>query len=161
MIGAHAASDFINVCIVGFAERSDFVNEADFGREHGVGGVFDHFGGGDIHDEDGIALSDEGFVDLAEAVAGLFVFDTEDDAVGDIEVVDRRAFLEELGVGGHVEFFGGLLLDGGFDFGVGPDGDGRFDDDDLFGGVVGLFDGGTDVPGALEYVAEVCVALII
>ena len=45
----------------------------------------------------------EGGVELAQQLLALLVGGADDDAVGVHEVVDRGAFLEELGVGDHVE----------------------------------------------------------
>ena len=72
-----------------------------------------------------------GRVELAEPLADLGPADADDDAVGLVEVVDRRPFLEELGVAGDVERDVGHLGHPPGQLGVGADRDGALDDDRL------------------------------
>ena len=168
-VAGHAAPDLVDVAAVGLAEVGDLVDEGDLGGEHGIGGVLDHLRGGNVHDVDGVAVADEGLVELAHPAAGALVGDADHDAVGFVEVVDRGAFFEELGVRGHVEGFVGFGFDGFADFFVGADRDGGLDHDDLAAafvqlaaGVAGrVLDRLADVARRGEDVLEVGVAHLI
>ena len=65
----HAAGDFANVGAKLFTDIGDLVDEGDPGGQEGVGGVFDHFGGAQIGDQDRAA---QGFVELGHTVGGRF-----------------------------------------------------------------------------------------
>jgi hypothetical protein len=54
-----------------------------------------------------VPVADEGVVEVAELLADLFVLDADDDAVGLVEVRDRVALFQELGVVGDLEGHGG------------------------------------------------------
>ena len=80
------------------------VHEGDARGEHGVGGVLGQLGRARVHEEDRVArCARTARRARAMICAGPLALDADDHAVGLDEVVDRRALLEELGVGDDVE----------------------------------------------------------
>jgi hypothetical protein len=154
-VEAHALRHRLDVGADLFAERRDLVDEGDLGREEGVGGVLDHLGRFEIGVDDGEVAQEERAVDVAHHALRAVRFDADDHAIGAHEVVDRRAFAQELWVRCDVE--GGVGAGGAhdlLDLAVGADGDGRFRDDH---GVAGQRAG--DLLGGGEDVGEVGVAV--
>ena len=90
--------DFLDVGPDGVAELGDLVHERDARGEHGVGGVLGDLGGRVAHADDGLGVERERTVELLHDGEGFVGVGADDDAVGPQEVVDGRAFLEELGV---------------------------------------------------------------
>ena len=131
VIKAHALRHLLHIGADLFAKPGDFVDEGDLGREEGVGGVFDHLRRFQIGVEDREIAQEERAVDLAHHGLGAVRGGADDDPVGAHEIVDRRTFAQEFGVGGDVEC---LARRGGFDngahLGVGADRNGGFRDDD-------------------------------
>ena len=88
---------------------------------------------GDI-DQERLVGPQERLVQVAQHVDHLGAADADDHAVGLHEVVDRRAFLEELGIAGHVALAAGQLrVSRAIDLGVGADRHGALGDDDRVG----------------------------
>src|SRR5690606_4911102 len=90
------------------------------GREHRVGGVLGEFRRAARHHHDPVAIALEWRIELAHLRLCLRILDAEDDAIGLHEILDRRAFLEELRVRHHRErdldtALGEHLADGGLD----------------------------------------------
>ena len=103
LVVADPAPDLVDVGAVGLAEVGHLVDEADLGGQQAVGDVLGHLGALGRHDQERPVGAEERGVELAEPLADLGPADADDDAVGLVEVVDRRPFLEELGVAGDVE----------------------------------------------------------
>jgi hypothetical protein len=98
-----AAAHLVDVGARPLAEVRDLVHERDARREERVGGVLRHLGAGVVHRDDGVPGAHERLVQLAHDLERLLAHRADDDAVGLHEVVDGRAFLQELGVGDDVE----------------------------------------------------------
>ena len=79
------------------------VHEADAGGQHRVGRVLGQLGRLQVHGEHALLHAIEGRVQPLQQVPGTLAgrprLRADDDAVGPHEVVDRRAFLQELGIG--------------------------------------------------------------
>src|SRR5690606_31505009 len=103
LVGTDTQAHVLHVHIQPFAEPGDFVHEGNLGRQHGVGGVLGHFRIANAHEHGARAVADEGRVDAAHDLPRMLVVGTDYDPVGVHEIVDRRALLEELGVGDHRE----------------------------------------------------------
>ena len=114
--------DLLDVAADLLAEIGDFVDEGDLGGEEGVGGVFDQFGGAPCGVEHRRLVEIERPVEVRHHLLGALVGGADDDAVGMLEVLDRRAFAQELRIGHdrHVGVGPGLGHDP-FDLVAGPD----------------------------------------
>ena len=97
-VRADAFADFLDVPAEGLREVGDLVHERDPGGEHGVGSVLGQLGRAPRHHEHAVVVALERRVQLAHDAFGALVAGAEDDAVGLLEVVDRRSFLQELGI---------------------------------------------------------------
>ena len=109
-VGADADAHHVHVGAHPFAEVGDLVHEGDAGGEVGVGGVLGHLGRALVHEDDGVALSHEGLVQLVHHLAGALGTGAHHHAVGLHEIVHGDALAQELGVRHHVEEFGGEAL---------------------------------------------------
>ena len=69
IIEADAARHFLHVGADLFTKISNLVDEADLGRQEVVAGVFHHLGAEHIHDENRVAVADEGVVEIAHRLA--------------------------------------------------------------------------------------------
>ena len=128
-IGADSFTYGHYVCPHPVAEPCYLVHEGDAGSEHGVGGVFGHFGAADIHDDHAVLFAHEGVVELFHDFGGADVVTADDDPVRFHEVVYGRPFFEEFWVGYDVEFQvdttgGQLFLNCGANLVAGADRDG-------------------------------------
>ena len=85
------------------ADGGDLVDEGDLGGQHAVGGVFGHFSAADAHDDQFVTGTGKGRVQFAHGGGGLVRRGADDHAVRLHEVGDGVAFLQELGVGDHLE----------------------------------------------------------
>jgi hypothetical protein len=137
------------------AEDGHVVHEADARREHGVGCVLGQLGGGRIHEVDRALGSHERRVQLGDQCARFLAGCADDDAVRPHEVVDCRAFLEELGVGDDVDLRLALPLQLGLHPLGGTDRNGALVDDHR----VALGRGG-DVVGDAHDRAQIGVAVV-
>ena len=99
IVEADPAGDVLDVGVDRLAQVGDLVDEADLDREEGVGGIFGELGGATAGDQDRRAVEEQGPVDFAQHVLRAVVLGADDDPVGMLEVGDRRAFAQELGVG--------------------------------------------------------------
>ena len=86
-----------------FAQLGDLIHEADPRRQHRVGRVLGQLGRRDVHEDQRVAGSHEWLVELLEYRPHPIVLDPTHDSIGTHEVVNRRAFLQELRVGADVE----------------------------------------------------------
>ena len=103
LVVADPAPDVVDVGAVGLAEVGHLVDEADLGGQQAVGHVLGHLGALGRHDQERPVGAEERGVQLVQPLGDLLAADADHDAVGLVEVVDRGAFLEELGVAGDVE----------------------------------------------------------
>ena len=110
-VEADAAGDLGDVGADFLGQVGDFVDVGDFEGEEGVGGVFDHFGGGKVAGDEGNGgealwpgealgggevLVEDGAIEVGEGVDGAGVFGAEDDAVGVEGIVEGGALAKEL-----------------------------------------------------------------
>ena len=133
VVEPHAAGDDLDVGADPLAELRDLVDEGDLGRQEAVGGVLDHLGRLDIGDHERHTGGLERGVDVEHDVDGALRARADDDAVGAEEVLDRRAFAQELGVRDHRELLlaARVLAHRALDHLTGADRHGRLRDDDL------------------------------
>ena len=99
IVEADPAGDVLDVGVDRFAQVGDLVDEADLDREEGVGGIFGELGRAPPGDQDRRAVEEQRPVDFAQHVLRMLVLGADHDPVGMLEVGDRRAFAQELGVG--------------------------------------------------------------
>jgi hypothetical protein len=85
------------------AQVGDLVDEGDLGGEEGVGGVLGQLGAAPRGEQDRCAVEEQRTVDFGQHLARPFVVGADNDAVGPLEILDRRAFAQEFGVGGDGE----------------------------------------------------------
>jgi hypothetical protein len=113
------------------AQVGHLVDEGDLHRQEGVGRVLDQFAGPPAGEDDRRLVQAQRAIELAHHRLGALVLGADHDAVGALEVLDRRAFAQELGVGDHGELGLGLVsLDDRLDLVAGADRHGRLGDDD-------------------------------
>ena len=149
IIEADAARHFLHVGADSFAEIGDLVDEGDLHREEAVGGVLDQLRRAALGEEDRRLVQEERTIKLVHDIArALVIGAADDDAVGALEVVDRRAFAQKFGVRDDRELRVRVgFLDDGFDLIAGADRHRRFGDDDRIAlhQAGDLFGGGVDV----------------
>ena len=131
LVVADAAPHVVDVGPVGLAQVGHLVDEADLGGQQAVGDVLGHLGALGRHDQERPVGAEERGIQLVQPIGDLVAAHADHDAVGLVEVVDRRAFLEELGVAGDVERDLGDLGHPPGQLGVGADRDRALDHDDL------------------------------
>lgn len=102
-IAADAAAHHVHVGAHQLAEVGDVVHEADAGGQHGVGGILDHLGRGDVGEDHPVVVEHERLVEPRHQLPCTVGLHAHHHPVGAHEIVHRVAFLQELGVGGHVE----------------------------------------------------------
>ena len=126
-----AARDLLDIAADLFAQIGDFVDEGDLGRQEGVGGVFDQFGGAPAGVEDRRLVEIERPIEIRHHLFGALVRRPHDDAVGMLEVLDRRTLAQEFRIGHHrhIRIRPGLRHDP-LHLVAGPDRHGRLGDDD-------------------------------
>ena len=103
-IEAHASGHYPDVGIERFAESGDLVDKGDLGRQEAVRGVFDELGALNIGDHEGNVFRLQRSIDLQHDVNRPRVAAADDYPIGVQEVIDRRAFAQELGVRDHGKF---------------------------------------------------------
>src|SRR5579859_813967 len=101
-IEAHAARDFLHVGAEPLADTGDLVDKADLGCQERIRGVLDHFRGADVGLDDG-RLGLQVAVEAGDAFDGLRLGAAQHDAVRMTEVIDGRAFAQELWIANHAE----------------------------------------------------------
>jgi hypothetical protein len=117
-------------------EIGELVHERDARREHRVGRVLGELGRTHVHHQEALVVAHERSVQRAQRLDRAVVARADDDAIRPHEVLDRRAFLEELGVRRDRERNrhaapGKLLCNRRLHPVRGADGDRGFVDDDL------------------------------
>ena len=86
----------------------ELVHETDLGGEHGVRRVLGELRGADVHHDEPVVIADKGFIQRAHELRGTRIVSADHHAIGLHEVRNRRALLEELRIGHHVELDLGL-----------------------------------------------------
>lgn len=142
-----------------FADIPDLVGESDFEGVEAIAGILHEFGdlwGGD--DEGG----KDGGVEVAEEIGGPGAIGADESESGVGEVMDRRAFAKEFGIGddGEIDIGGevGEIGDDLGDEGIGAWEDGGAEGDEMAGGRFGEESGG-DLGGDRVDSGEVEVAI--
>ena len=131
VVEADAARDIAHIRTDDFAQIGDFVDEGDLGREEGVGGIFGEFRRAARGEQDRCLVEEQRAIDFTHDVARAFIFAADDDAVGALEVANRRAFAEEFGVGNDGDMLATRHFgDDALDLVTRADGNGRFGHDD-------------------------------
>ncbi|MNL11092.1 hypothetical protein D3C87_1319130 [compost metagenome] len=104
IVEADAPSHFLDIGAGRLAKIGHLVDEGDLHGKESIGRIFDELGGAAIGKEDRCLVEIERPVDLGHDLAGPFVINADDDAVGALEVLDRGTLAQEFGVGhdGHV-----------------------------------------------------------
>ena len=125
-----AARDFLHVGADLFGKIRDLVDEGDLGGEKRVGGVFDQFRGAPRREHQRRLVERQRPVDVAEHLARALVRGADHDAVGKLEVADRRTLAQEFRIGGDRDVGGRIgFVNQALDFVAGADRHGRFGDD--------------------------------
>ena len=101
VIQADAARHLLHVGVQHFAQIGDLVDEGDLHRQEGVGGIFDQFRGPPAGEQDRRLVQVQRAIEVRHHHPRPLVLDADDDPVRPLEIVDRRAFAQELGVGDH------------------------------------------------------------
>ena len=112
------------------AQVGHFVDEADLRREQRVGHVLGELRAFGRHHEERLLGAQERLVELMQHFADFLAPHADHDAIGLDEVFDRRAFLQELGIAGHVAIAAGAFFQPGEDLAARADGHGALGDDD-------------------------------
>ena len=131
VVETDSARDLLDIGADLLAQVRHLVDEGDLGREEAVGGVFDHLRGAAIGEHDRRRVEVERTIEVRKHFAGAAVIGADDDPVGMLEVLDRRAFAQEFRIGddrhGDVR---PQLAQNPFDLVAGSDRHRRFGDDD-------------------------------
>jgi hypothetical protein len=111
------------------AQVGDLVDEGDLGGEERVRRVLGQLGGAPAGVEDRRLIEIERPIDLGHHLLGALVGQADDDAVGMLEVLDRGALAQELGIGDDRDVgVGPCLADDSLDLVAGADRHGRLGD---------------------------------
>ena len=102
-IAANTLAHGLDVGTEFFSQIGQLVHEADTRGQHGVGGIFGQLGAANIHHDQAVMIALERGIDSTHIQRCLLVRAADDDTVGLHEVINRRAFLEELGIGNNTE----------------------------------------------------------
>src|SRR5215207_1998581 len=94
-----AARDVLHVGSDFFTEVGDLVNESDLRGQERIRGVLDHLGRAPSGIENRCGIEVERTIHFRHYRLRPWVLDSNDDTVWMLEVLDGRAFAQELGVG--------------------------------------------------------------
>ena len=103
VVGADARAHVAHVRPHLLAQRRDLVDERNLGRQHAVGRVFGHFRAAHAHHDELFTAPGKGGIEFAHGGGGFLGSRAHDHAIGFHEIGYRVAFLEEFGIGNHVE----------------------------------------------------------
>ena len=92
------ARDFLHVGADLLGEIGDLVDEGYLGGKEGVGGIFCQLGRASIRIEYRRCVEVKRPIHLGHHAPSARVFGSDDDPVGMLEIADRRAFTQELGI---------------------------------------------------------------
>ena len=98
VVMADAMADFVDVRPDTLADVRHLVDETDLGSQHRVRHVFGEFGAFGRHGEKRSAGPQQRRIERAQRFGDRRPTHADDDTVGIHEVVDRRPFLQELGI---------------------------------------------------------------
>src|SRR2546421_9160129 len=99
IVHADGAGYVVHVRADAVTQIGDLVDERNLRGEKSVGGVFDQLRRLDRGDDEGRLDQVERTIEVAHDGGRLFVVAADHDAVGAHEVVNRRAFAQEFGIG--------------------------------------------------------------
>ena len=99
-----AAGDFLHVRADFLAQIGDFIDKRDLGGQKRIRRVFCQLRRLDLGEQDRRFHQEKRTVKLLQNFRGTVGIRADDHAVGTHEILDCRAFTEEFGVRGHVEF---------------------------------------------------------
>src|SRR4029450_4913386 len=106
------------------------VHERNARCQHSIGGIFRHFRGSDVHENDWLPRANEWSIELGHHTSCVIGLGSKDYAIGLHEIVYGRAFLEKLRIADDVKWKPGVPRDLLGNLGRRADGYRRFRDDD-------------------------------
>ena len=101
VVETDAARDLVYVGADLLAKISDFINEGDFSRQEGIGGVFDEFSSASVSVQNGCLVETERTINLINHPPGALVIRTDNNAVGMFKIVDGCTFTQKLRIRYH------------------------------------------------------------
>jgi hypothetical protein len=110
VVETDAVGHVLHVAANGLAKIGDLVDEGDLHGEKRIGGILDQLGRPPRREDQGRLVEIERAVDFGHDGARAFVIDADDDAVRALEVLDGRAFSQELRVRHDTEVGGRIGL---------------------------------------------------
>ena len=102
-IQPHGLGDMVDICPHPFTQVSHFINERNFGRQKGVGSIFDQLGRFEIGDHKRCLDKIERAIDIFHNGGRLFALASNNNPIGSHEIFDGRAFPQEFGVGDNIK----------------------------------------------------------
>ena len=130
VIVADTVADFVDVRPDSLADVRHLVDEADFRGEHRVRHIFGQLSAFRRHGEKWPASAEQRRIQRSKRLRHRRPTHADDDPIGIHEVVDRRPFLQELGVARDIAIAAGELLKPRVGRRVGSHRNGAFQDDD-------------------------------
>jgi hypothetical protein len=101
VVETDASGNLLHVRSDLFAQVGHLVDEGDLHGEKGVGGILDQLGRAPAGEQDRRLVEAQRAIQLGHHRARAVVGETDDDTVGTLEILDRRTFAKEFGVGDH------------------------------------------------------------
>ena len=77
----NALSNFVDIRTNSFADVCHFVDEADLGRQHAVGGILDHLRAFDAYGDEWFFSSQERFVKFEQHICGGWIVNADNDTI--------------------------------------------------------------------------------
>ena len=131
LIVADAPAHLVDIRAVGFTQIGHLVDEADLGGQQAVSHILGHLRTFRRHHQERPVGPQEWRIKRVQPVRDLGPPDADNNPVRLVEIFDRRPFLQELRVAGHID---GKLRHLGHppgELGIGADGNRAFDHDDF------------------------------
>src|SRR5439155_4448874 len=97
-IRGHAFPDHLNVGADRFTKSRDLVHKGNARGKKSVGGIFQHFGRANVHDENWTTGSNEGSIKVTQDFGCSHVIRPDNNSIGFHEIVNGGALLQELRV---------------------------------------------------------------
>ena len=101
VVETNAARDFLNISTHLLAKVGYFVDKSYLGRQERVGRVFYQFCGTPGGVKNWRLIKTKRPIDLCYNLLGVLIFGSDNDAIGMLEIVDRRALAQKLRIGDH------------------------------------------------------------
>src|SRR5882757_8702594 len=130
-VTSDAASYHVNIRSQLFTKQGHFVHKGDLGSQEGVGGIFGEFGGAFIHENNRVALTDKGAVQLSHYFSCPVGGSADHYPVGLHKIIYSYSFAKEFGIGNDIEFPFVIFCNGGMHFFGGTYRDGALINNDL------------------------------